>query len=306
MANSSPPSRATVSPRRTDALQALRGGAEHVVADRVAKAVVHRLEVVEIQIDDRNRRVIAAGQSMVDPVAEQRTVGKPRERVVEGLVCELLLELLLVGDIDHEAPAVDRGARSIPHDDRLVEEPLPAAVLRAKAVLHARWSTRLDVDPILGSRTGAIIRVHELEPEILVGLPLLGAVADELLELGADVDRRGVLLEPVDIRDQGHRLDQLLIFLANRVGSRPCLDAVARHEENPLERGPGGRRRRVVGPFRRRPRSCNRAAHEVAEHGYADERSTAARGAESRSSGRDRDRRVSRVSLDRVVPLSRD
>ena len=53
MTNSSPPSRATVSPSRTQASEALRHAAQKLVADRVSERVVDDLEAVNVQIQDR-------------------------------------------------------------------------------------------------------------------------------------------------------------------------------------------------------------------------------------------------------------
>ena len=58
-ANSSPPSRAAVSWARRQVASRLRGRAQQLVADRVAEAVVDRLEVVEI--DEDHRELTAAG-----------------------------------------------------------------------------------------------------------------------------------------------------------------------------------------------------------------------------------------------------
>ena len=66
---------------------------EQRVAGRVAEAVVHRLEVVEVDEQHRELPAVALepGGRVVDPVAEQRLVGEPGQRVVERLVRELVL-----------------------------------------------------------------------------------------------------------------------------------------------------------------------------------------------------------------------
>ena len=69
--------------------------AEQLVAGTVAEAVVHELEVVEVdEGDGRDRRVgpADAGQRVLDPVEEQRPVRQPGERVVERLVAQLVLQ----------------------------------------------------------------------------------------------------------------------------------------------------------------------------------------------------------------------
>ncbi len=86
----------------------LRRGDEQPVALGVAKAVVHLLEVVEVEEQHRDVPALPARerQRVADPVAEERAVGEPGQRVVEGLVQELLLEALAfadVADVEHDA-----------------------------------------------------------------------------------------------------------------------------------------------------------------------------------------------------------
>ena len=97
------------------ALQPLADRHEQLVAGGVAQAVVHRLEVVEVDEQHRHRRTLArrSGQGVLDPVAEQRLVGQVGQRVVERLVGELLLEPLLLGDVP-EAPDPPDGATADP------------------------------------------------------------------------------------------------------------------------------------------------------------------------------------------------
>ena len=61
MTNSSPPSRAAVSPSRITRAQALADGDQQRVAGVVAIAVVDRLEVVEVEEQDREHPLGATG-----------------------------------------------------------------------------------------------------------------------------------------------------------------------------------------------------------------------------------------------------
>ena len=74
---------------------------EQLVAGVVAERVVHLLEAVEVdeQHGERLAGARRAGQRLVEPVAEERTVGEAREPVVEGLVRELVLEPDALGDV---------------------------------------------------------------------------------------------------------------------------------------------------------------------------------------------------------------
>ena len=107
-ANSSPPSRAAVSDSRTSAVSRAGGGHQQLVADAVAHRVVDDLEVV--QVDEQHAgdpsRPPGGGDLLRDPVLEQQPVGQPGQRVVEGPVLQLLLELVLLGHVpqgEHQA-----------------------------------------------------------------------------------------------------------------------------------------------------------------------------------------------------------
>ena len=77
--------------------------AQQAVAGFAPEAVVDALETVEVEIDDRRVEPAApvAPQGLLDPVAEQGAVGQAGQRVVEGLVGELLLGLLAVSHVVH-------------------------------------------------------------------------------------------------------------------------------------------------------------------------------------------------------------
>ena len=85
-ANSSPPSRATLSISRTARPDALADRDQQPVADGVAAQVVDGLEVVEVQEQQRDGLTVpVAGQRVRDAVDEQRPIGETREAVVERL-----------------------------------------------------------------------------------------------------------------------------------------------------------------------------------------------------------------------------
>ena len=92
--------------------QAPGDGLQQLVADRVAERVVDRLEVVEVQEEDR---VVAParGEQLAEPVEEERAVGQPGQRVVEGLVLEAALQLAQLGDEVLEAVVLQRDARVV-------------------------------------------------------------------------------------------------------------------------------------------------------------------------------------------------
>ena len=98
--------------RRTDGgRQPLRHLPQHAIAGRVAQAVVDRLEVVQVDEHHRHRRCrsLRADERVLDAVREERAVGEVRDRIVERLVGELILErlpLAHVAAVEHDAPDV--------------------------------------------------------------------------------------------------------------------------------------------------------------------------------------------------------
>src|SRR5215207_3127892 len=75
------------------------GGRRPLVAGGVPEVVVDVLEV--IQVDEQHGQVAlaVAGQGVLDPLGEQGPVGQAGQAAVEGLVDELGLRLLAVGDV---------------------------------------------------------------------------------------------------------------------------------------------------------------------------------------------------------------
>ena len=97
--------------RRAHAGEQSPGGFDQQrVPGAVPQAVVDGLEVVEIQEQQRERRLAATlrpGQGVLRTVAQQRAVRESRQRVVERLMGELGLErgpLAHVARVEHDAP----------------------------------------------------------------------------------------------------------------------------------------------------------------------------------------------------------
>ena len=95
--------------------QALPDLDQHVVARRVAVAVVDLLEVVDVDEEHAGRhlRALGPGERMLEPVAQQRAVGEPGQRVVQRLVAHPLLAAQ-----PRQRRAEDRGHGA--HEARLV------------------------------------------------------------------------------------------------------------------------------------------------------------------------------------------
>ncbi len=82
--------------------QGLSDESEDLVATDVAEPVVHRLEVVEVDEQHRHQGLVAgaARNSVVEMVDEEPAVRETRERIVQGLECQALLEVLPFGDVE--------------------------------------------------------------------------------------------------------------------------------------------------------------------------------------------------------------
>ncbi len=100
MTNLSPPkTRARVSAGRTSAAEAVADGAQQLVAHLVTKVVVDHLEAVDVAEEDGDVALGALGlqQGVVEVVEQQPPVRQARERVLERVTGQLLLEGLALG-----------------------------------------------------------------------------------------------------------------------------------------------------------------------------------------------------------------
>ena len=128
-ANSSPPSRAATSPARSSATIRCCELGEHRVARGVPEPVVHRLEPVEVEVEQVPGPDVAAapGQDLAHPLGEQRPVRQAGERIVQRPVVELGLQPLAVADVldvhDQVRGSV-RGPRHPGRADRHPDDPL--------------------------------------------------------------------------------------------------------------------------------------------------------------------------------------
>ena len=100
---------------------------QDVVAGGVAEAVVDRLEVVQVDEEDRQIADLAPVEGVLDALPEEAPVGQPGQRVVERLEGELLFErlaFLQVAGVQDDAGrvAVEGAARG----DSLDRQPVPS------------------------------------------------------------------------------------------------------------------------------------------------------------------------------------
>ena len=108
--NSSPPIRATVSMARITPLKRRAAWDEHHVAHSVAMRVVHRLEVIEVEVQHSHHLVhlplLQATTGQVQAIQQQGTVREPSQGVVGGPTHELAVAPHPIGHL------VDRGQPS--------------------------------------------------------------------------------------------------------------------------------------------------------------------------------------------------
>ena len=100
--------------------QALRGLDEHAVADLVAEGVVHRLEMVEVDEQQRDAAPLPAGapDHVAGPLEVQRAVGQTREVVVVREEVHPLGVAFLAGDVGEDEDDAVGVAVGFAHDAR--------------------------------------------------------------------------------------------------------------------------------------------------------------------------------------------
>ena len=165
---------------------------EEQVALQVAEAVVDVLEAVDVEEEDREHGALAApgaGDGEREAVHEQRSIRQPGQRVVEGLLGELLLEALAVGDVGLRAGQADGLAVAGPDADAAAEHPAVAAVLveHAVFVLEVRGLSQ-DVGGEIGFQLLEVLGMDALHPLLGRLTDLVVREADHGLPAGGEVD----------------------------------------------------------------------------------------------------------------------
>ena len=172
--------------------------------------VVDPLEVVEVDVEQPRRLALLVPEldRVPEPLVKERAVREAGERVVERLLPQLQLCLALACDVEEVALEVERLSVVVEDDDTLVPEPDDSAVTGDEPVLDAQRLVRL-----VGLRVGrehafSVFLVQQVREQVGVGLPLVHAVAEKRLDLGAREDVRAHRVERVDVDDERKLLDQ--------------------------------------------------------------------------------------------------
>ena len=181
---------------------------QDLVAGEPPERVVHQTEVVDVDADDRDGSLVMsrAGDRELQELLEHRPARQTGQLVVIRQEGDLLVAALDLGDVDHHAEREGRHPSFVAEHPRLVVDPHDAAVLAIDAIVERERLAGLVVALVLGGRSRAIVGVHDPEPEIAVAHPFVRRVAEQLLDLGAHVQRRGRVVERVDV---GHGRDVL-------------------------------------------------------------------------------------------------
>ncbi len=138
----------------------------------------------------------------------------------DGLLGDGALQLLLgdfaLGDVV-EDPVPDGHPVLVGLQHRLIEDPDDLAVAGDHPVVDRRRVTLADRLPrLLGQRPLAVLGVQQFRPQLRVLLPVLGPVAEDLLDLRTDVAPAAVLAELGGVDDRGKALDQAAVVLPAR------------------------------------------------------------------------------------------
>ena len=208
--NSSPLWRATMSPARTAPRSRCGHLDQELVAGAVAEAVVHELEVVEVDVEHGDAVPVGAPRAPGRPRDAPRKVAvrEARQRVVVGEVREPLLGELSLGDVEQVALAVERLAGRVAHDHRLVVHPHHRPVGPHDAVL-ADERGAVDpggLEPVEHAAT--VVLVDDLGEEVGILLPLRMRIAGDDVVLRAVVERRSALVERIDVDGERQLLDE--------------------------------------------------------------------------------------------------
>ena len=144
--------------RLHDLAQAFGDRSQQLVACGVPKAVVHRLEVVEVEVEERRRRAAAAlGEQALEP----RAVPQAGERIRVRESLELVARLALCGDVEDVALPLDRIAVGVGDRGRLVANPDDPAVRAHDAVLAADLPVLRRLDRHLLDDAVEVVRVQD-------------------------------------------------------------------------------------------------------------------------------------------------
>ena len=210
--NSSPPRRATVSPGRTAVLSALLSSMRSRSPTLWPRLSLTSLKRSTSRKSDREQalvvaaggRALQAGEGGLEPVDEERAVGQAGERVVEGVVLELLLRAAAVGHVGPDGSGARDLARPVPEDRVAPGDDAPVPVPRDDGRLLV-GGDRPELHAVAqgdAPRLALLLRHEGGQPVAPDHVLLL--VAHQLEEVGVAVGD-----DAVTVQEHGHQLHVL-------------------------------------------------------------------------------------------------
>src|SRR5829696_5828784 len=170
MANSSPPEASERVAEAQPARYAFGHPHQELVAGGVAQGVVEALEVVEVHVHHRNPPCLTLSSLSLGPregvyesVPEEHPVGQASQGVVEGLMGELVLERLTLGEVLQHEPYLQQSPTLVSYgiDERL--KPAGPRLVRLRLAEQKRRGHRR-VSPTLFDVGG---EPHGVQPLVL-------------------------------------------------------------------------------------------------------------------------------------------
>ena len=109
------------------AVEAARRSREQLVAGLVAEAVVHDLEVIEVEEHEADARVVGArGERVLQPLDEHHAVRQLGQRIVTGAVRELGLDAAVLAHVVRGTDELLADAVGADHRGDVDRDPAPA------------------------------------------------------------------------------------------------------------------------------------------------------------------------------------
>ena len=179
---------------------------EDLVAHLVPVGVVDRLEVVEIQEQDRHAEPVAARtcQRQFQMFLEHRAVGQAGEVVVVGHVLHAERGFLGCRDVEHHA--LDQQGRAVPVADHSgsVVDPHDAAVGADVTVVAGIGSAGSQERLVVRPCAVLVIWMKQLVPDRVTGEEPLGRHPEKLFDVGTHAERRTAEFRSVDVDRPGN------------------------------------------------------------------------------------------------------
>ncbi len=180
---------------------------EQRVAGVMSHRVVHDLEVVQIQVEDRHQDPGPPGplHGQHEGLLEEHAVGEPREPVVERHLGHTGLGFLELCDVEEEAVLPDHLPFGVAEREGSVADPHDPAVGPDHPVIREIAALAGEERVALGLHLRAVVGVDHPHPHARVGPVLLGGDAEDLLDLRAHVRRDLAVVRVDDGRDLLHQ-----------------------------------------------------------------------------------------------------